>query len=114
MTVLEWMSSKEGGSRCEWIKKDGKKSLGEAAVKEAWIWWQYPSDWADEILAWVEGTGQKGVVFTVWELREGESTLGQGFHALDADIMHRALGILVKRGKAQVFGGEGEEGVKFF
>ena len=114
LTVLEWMNTREGGSRCEWIKKDAKKGQSEAAVKEAWIWWHYPSDWANEILAWVDGTGQKGVVFTVWEMREGESTLGQSFHQMDADLLQRALGILAKRGKAQIFGGEGEEGVKFF
>ena len=111
ITVLEWMSTKEGGSRCEWLKKDGNT---EAAVKEAWIWWHYPSDWADTILAWIETSGQKGVVFTVWELREGESTLGQNFHSMDPELLQRVLGILVKRGKAQIFGGEGEQGVKFF
>ena len=105
------MSTKEGGSRCEWLKKDGN---WEATVKEAWIWWQYPGDWADAILAWVEGSGQKGVVFTIWELREGESTLGQDFHNIDPELLQRVLGILVKRGKAQIFGGEGEQGVKFF
>ena len=109
--ILDCMSTKEGGSRCEWLKKDGN---WETTVKEAWIWWQYPGDWADAILAWVEGSGQKGVVFTVWELREGESTLGQDFHNMDPELLQRVLGILVKRGKAQIFGGEGEQGVKFF
>lgn len=37
-----------------------------------------------------------------------------GFHGMDNDIMLKALNILVKRGKAQVFGGDGQEGVKFF
>lgn len=33
---------------------------------------------------------------------------------MDNDIMLKALNILVKRGKAQVFGSDGQEGVKFF
>lgn len=57
--------------------------------------------------------GQTVVVFTVWELQEGESTLGQSFHKMHAELLQRALGVFVKRGKAQVFGGEGE-GVKFY
>lgn len=33
---------------------------------------------------------------------------------MDTDVMLRSLNVLVKRGRAQVFGGEGQEGVKFF
>ena len=36
------------------------------------------------------------------------------FHEMDPDVLQKALGVLVKRGKAQVFGTEGQEGVKFF
>lgn len=36
------------------------------------------------------------------------------WHGMDSDVMFKSLNILVKRGKAQVFGAEGEEGVKFF
>lgn len=33
---------------------------------------------------------------------------------MDNDVMLKTLSILSKRGKAQVFGSEGQEGVKFF
>jgi ESCRT-II complex subunit VPS25 len=36
------------------------------------------------------------------------------FHGLDQDLLQKALGILVKRGKAQIFGQEDSQGVKFF
>lgn len=36
------------------------------------------------------------------------------FHGLDPEILQRALGVLVKRGKAQIFGEEDSQGVKFF
>lgn len=36
------------------------------------------------------------------------------FHGLDPDLLQKALGILVKRGKAQIFGQEDSQGVKFF
>ena len=36
------------------------------------------------------------------------------WHGMDQDVMMKSLNVLVKRGKAQVFGSEGQEGVKFF
>lgn len=95
-----------GGRRAEWID-GGSKSV-------AWIWWRRPEEWAGIVADWVEATGQKNVVLTVYELLEGEATMSQEWHDMDADVMLKSLNILVKRGKAQVFGSEGQEGVKFF
>lgn len=36
------------------------------------------------------------------------------FHGLDQDLLQKALNVLVKRGKAQIFGQEDSQGVKFF
>ena len=36
------------------------------------------------------------------------------FYNLDPELMQKALGVLVKRGKAQTFGQERQLGVKFF
>ncbi len=38
----------------------------------------------------------------------------QEFHGLDQELLLKALAVLVKRGKAQVFGQEDSQGVKFF
>lgn len=62
----------------------------------------------------VDETGQKNVVLTLYELTESESTVSQEFHGMDPDLLQRAMSVLVKRGKAQVFGQEDEQGVKFF
>lgn len=35
-------------------------------------------------------------------------------HGIDGEILRKALNILVKRGKAQIFGQEDSLGVKFF
>ncbi|KAJ5280974.1 hypothetical protein N7478_006346 [Penicillium angulare] len=113
--VIDWMTKSEeeggGGRRAEWI--DGSSgSQGPKAV--AWIWWRRPEEWADVVVDWVEGTGQKGAVLTVYELLQGEATESQEFYGMDNEAMMKTLNILVKRGKAQVFGSEGQEGVKFF
>jgi hypothetical protein len=39
---------------------------------------------------------------------------GVEWHGMDTDVMMRSLNVLVKQGKAQIFGTEGQEGVKFF
>lgn len=36
------------------------------------------------------------------------------FHGLDQDLLQKALNVLVKRGKAQIFGQEDSQGIKFF
>ncbi|KAJ5679414.1 hypothetical protein N7462_007658 [Penicillium macrosclerotiorum] len=74
----------------------------------------WPEEWADVLTDWVDSTGQRGVVLTVYELLQGEATVSQEFHGMDTEAMMKSLNVLVKRGKAQVFGNEGEEGVKFF
>ncbi|KAL4936654.1 hypothetical protein BDV06DRAFT_233237 [Aspergillus oleicola] len=123
-TVLDWMSRGDeeggttagagagagglggGGRRAEWV--DG---LAKTMV---WIWWRRPEEWAALLAEWVDGTGQRNVVLTLYELLEGEATISQEWHGMDTEVMMRSLNVLVKQGKAQVFGSEGQEGVKFF
>lgn len=63
---------------------------------------------------WVDRTGQKGTVLTLYEIVEGDASRKEEFFGMDMELLIRSLGISVKRGKAQIFGGEGSEGVKFF
>ncbi|KAL8820095.1 MAG: hypothetical protein Q9223_001618 [Gallowayella weberi] len=112
--IIEYMSIPEkdggGGQRAEWIHTGGK--TGEKT--EAWIWWRRPEEWAELIAAWVEDTGQKGIVLTFYELVNGEAVKGEEWVGMEEHVLARCLAGLVKRGKAQVFGEEGEKGVKFF
>jgi ESCRT-II complex subunit VPS25 len=72
--MVEFMR-KEG--RAEWIGS-GKGEEGRSA---AWIWWRNPEEWAGAIAEWVEETGQKNTVLTLYELTESEATVSQGmFH----------------------------------
>ncbi|KAI1814279.1 ESCRT-II complex, vps25 subunit [Poronia punctata] len=79
-----------------------------------WIYWKTPEEWAALIEAWVDDTAQKGTVLTLYELSEGEDTIGTEFHGLDLELLQKALQVLVKRGKAQIFGQDDQLGVKFF
>ncbi|KAL3956390.1 hypothetical protein ACCO45_009236 [Purpureocillium lilacinum] len=80
-----------------------------AAGKEGdvvFIYWRKPEEWAAAVEAYVEETGQKGSVLTVYELTEGEGTRGTELHGMDSEVLLKALNVLVKRGKAQIFGQE--------
>ncbi|KAI0594133.1 ESCRT-II complex, vps25 subunit [Biscogniauxia sp. FL1348] len=92
----------------------GGSGSGSGAGDVVWVYWKTPEEWAGLIEAWVEETAQKNTVLTLYELTEGEDTRGTEFYGLDPDILQKALQVLVKRGKAQIFGQEDQRGVKFF
>jgi len=114
------MTTSEGGNRAEWISssassKASKNGSGEdAGSGRCYIYWRRPEEWASCLEEWVERTGQRGTVLTLYELTESESTRREAFWGMDGGLLNKSLAVCVKRGKAQVFGGEGSEGVKFF
>jgi len=71
--IIEWMCREEGGKQAEWVAggKEGGKEV-------CWIWWRGVEEWAEMVAGWVEETGQKGTVLTLYEITEGEGTMGQG------------------------------------
>ncbi|KAI9839930.1 MAG: hypothetical protein M1819_000122 [Sarea resinae] len=114
--VLGWMAGREGDERVEWVGGGGAQEKGDVV----WVWWRKKEEWATLIAARVEETGQKNTVLTLYELTQGESTRSQGrrlpveFYGMDSEMLRNSLNVLVKRGKAQVFGSGDELGVKFF
>jgi ESCRT-II complex subunit VPS25 len=89
------MVSKEGGQRAEWIDRggsggsggDGGLGLGIGSGSgsgsgsgggRCWIYWRRPEEWAAVIENWVDETGQKGSVLTLYEIAEGDGAVGQG------------------------------------
>ncbi|KAF2771723.1 ESCRT-II complex, vps25 subunit [Teratosphaeria nubilosa] len=98
--------------KVEWIPAATKGQESHAV----WVWWKSAGEWADEVDGWVERTGQKGGVVTVYELLEEEdgAVRGRSWVGMEETMLRKVLGILVKRGKAQVFGEAEGGGVKFF
>ncbi len=58
------------------ITGGGSGSGGTGDV--VWIYWRTPEEWAALVEGWVEETGQKGSVLTLYELTEGDATRGTG------------------------------------
>lgn len=104
------MAKAENGPRIEWTLPATK---GEQS-NTCYVYWKTPSEWADAIYGWVDETGQKGTVLTIYEIREGDAVRSREWHEMDEGLLRKALNVLVKRGKAQVFGQEENAGVKFF
>ena len=109
--VLEHMANPVNGPKVEWIASAGAKGEQSSAC---WVYWRSLSEWADQVYGWVDETGQKGTVLTVYELREGDAVRECSWRDMDEALLRKTLNVLVKRGKAQVFGLEESSGVKFF
>ncbi|KAI0849832.1 ESCRT-II complex, vps25 subunit [Daldinia vernicosa] len=122
--VLEFMRKEGRAEPVAAVGKDGSGSGsgngggggggGGGAGDVYWVYWRTPEEWAGLVEAWVDETAQKGAVLTLYELTDGEGTRGTEFYGLDPDLLQKALQVLVKRGKAQIFGQEDQQGVKFF
>ena len=109
-TVLDHMALPANGARVEWISAGAK---GERSAS-CWVYWRTLAEWADMIYGWVDETGQKGSVLTVYELREGEAVGSKEWVGMEEEMLKKVLGVLVKKGRAQIFGQDEGAGVKFF
>ena len=113
-TLLTHMSTAQGGQTVEFLPPPSKTEQANTV----YVWWKSASEWADLLYGWVDETGQKGAVLTVYELREGDGVSGREWVGMDEGMLRKVLNVLVKRGKAQIFAGQqgsdGGEGVKFF
>jgi ESCRT-II complex subunit VPS25 len=64
--ILHLMAS---SGLAEWFHADGNRLM---------IFWRKPSEWASTLYEWVEGMGQVDSVLTLYEIREGDMTIGTG------------------------------------
>ncbi|EEQ46472.1 ESCRT-II complex subunit VPS25 [Candida albicans P78042] len=81
-----------------------------------YIYWRSLVDWGDLLYQYVEDTGQKGTVLTIYELTKSEeTTVPQDLHNLDETFLVKIIkDYLIKQGKAQLLIDENNEigGVK--
>lgn len=62
----------------DFMRKDGRAEYVSEGGDVVWVYWRTPEEWGALIEAWVDGTGQKGTVLTLYELVEGEGTVSTG------------------------------------
>jgi len=96
---------------CDNLENSGNLEWTDKTRQRAYIYWKSPAQLAADIYRWVESTGQTGTVLTTTELlEEGEN--GQSWKGISLDILIKALLVLQKDKKAEVF--DNFDGVKFF
>jgi ESCRT-II complex subunit VPS25 len=80
------------------------------------VYYYTPEEWADRIYRWASDHGFLDSVVTAYEIQHGDLSQDQEFFGLDSEMVMKALQVLEKRKKAQVFQGSSSEehGVKFF
>ena len=57
--------------------------IGKGSRVEALLYWLKPEEWANMIANWIDDTGQKNAVLTLYELSEGDLVKTEGFSVLD-------------------------------
>ncbi|KAJ6788366.1 hypothetical protein PWT90_02902 [Aphanocladium album] len=114
--VRELVDAMVKDGRAEYVTagSGGARTAADGGQDVVVVYWKKPEEWAALVESYVEETAQKGSVLTVYELSEGDGTRNTELHGIDNEVLLKALNILVKRGKAQIFGQEDSLGVKFF
>lgn len=88
----------------------GKNGSGGGKI---YVYWRRPEEWAELLYQYVDATGQKGSILTLYELTESEAVQKEEWRNMDAELLRKSLNVLVRKQRAQVFGQGQELGVKF-
>ena len=59
--------------------------------------WRLPAQWGTIMHQWAHKNNSAGVMFTFYELREGEDTQSEPFHMMDKDQMLESIKYLVSK-----------------
>ncbi|CAH2103002.1 unnamed protein product [Euphydryas editha] len=83
--------------------------------KNIWeVYWHSLDEWGNMIYSWASNNGLNNSVCTLFELQEGDNTVGEEFHGLDMNILVKALKTLEVKGKCELMEFDDSQGVKFF
>ncbi|XP_041975305.1 vacuolar protein-sorting-associated protein 25-like isoform X2 [Aricia agestis] len=98
----------------EYMAKNGKAAPVDKS-KNVWeVYWHSLDEWGNMVYDWASNNGLNNTVCTLFELREGENTVGEEFHGLDMNVLMKALKTLEVKGKCEVMDFDDNQGVKFF
>lgn len=109
-------------NRAEWLNnvetnRKSDRNQSTAGKKTCIILWYSLDEWAKLIYDYVNRNGMQNSVCTFYELTESEDCRREEFYKLDPVVLRKALGVLQRQRKAEMFGLDGDvehQGVKFF
>lgn len=93
------------------LEKLGHLEWADKGKRRCRVYWRTPEEWGKLIYDWVLANGFKNTVCTLFELTDGDETVGESFHGLEKETLVKGLKSLEATGRAELMGGEG---VKFF
>lgn len=83
--------------------------------RQQWeIYWHPLEEWATMIHSWALNNGMTNTVCTLFEMTEGDTSLGQEWHGLDRAVFVKALKVLERQEKCELMGEGDDGGVKFY
>ncbi|SCU80967.1 LAMI_0B04324g1_1 [Lachancea mirantina] len=120
--TAEGTPAKDGGDKQSVFRNDViQRSVKSTFIEEIWhkmietekalridsdsnyfILWRSLDSWSALILQWFESSGKLNQVITLYELIEGDETLGCEFHGMDSMLMEKCLLRLRERGRASL------------
>lgn len=109
----EWVDAAAPGAGWAAGMRGARKAAAAAPPDDAdasvYVCWRGMPAWAAELAGWVDATGQRGVVLTLYELLEGDGAAAAGcaWRGMPRGMFARVVGVLVEQGRAVTLG-EGE------
>eukprot|EP00388_Colpodella_angusta_P042089 GDKK01055192.1.p1 GENE.GDKK01055192.1~~GDKK01055192.1.p1 ORF type:complete len:182 (+),score=28.97 GDKK01055192.1:1-546(+) len=98
---------------CDYLVQKGHGKWNNAQKTELLVLWKTPSEWAEIIYKWAHSIGRINSIETVYNLREGDDTVGEAFHGLPQETIVEALKHLESVDKCRLMENANDVGVKF-
>ena len=87
------------------VKDDPKRKIkvvsnSNSTELEFFVLWKSLDAWGSMLLEWFEMCGKLSQVVTLYELGDGDESVGWEFHGMPSGLLVECLKVLVRRGRA--------------
>ncbi|CCF59119.1 hypothetical protein KAFR_0G00860 [Kazachstania africana CBS 2517] len=90
-------------------KSDKKSDFDSDLSNEFYILWKPIESWGSLILEWFETSNKMNQVVTLYELGEGDESIGWEFHEMPAPLLVKSLKNLVSRNRCTLIKDENDK-----
>lgn len=113
-TINRKLSAESISVILEDMARNGKAAAVDRSRNVWEIYWHSLDEWGNLVYSWACNNGMNNSVCTLFELREGDTTVDEEFHNLDMNVLMKALKSLQMKGKCELIQFDDNQGVKFF
>ncbi|CAM9533108.1 unnamed protein product [Chrysoparadoxa australica] len=116
-TIGRKLSVEGAEAVCEALIASGHAEWEDAAHTRLTLFWESPATIASSLYAFAKERSMIGGVFTVFELVQGDDSIGTKFHGMDEAVLVKGIQVLEREQKAEMFSsgqqGSALDGIKF-